>query len=130
MKASIGHFGINLSSLANLKLWKDLCTFLDFEITDDGEHFDASDGTSYLCVSLTEKAHAEPSFHRKRTGLNHIALRVSSKELVDEFVEEFLTPRKIEPLYKGAKSYPQYTDGYYAVFFEDHDRIKIEIVFE
>jgi catechol 2,3-dioxygenase-like lactoylglutathione lyase family enzyme len=131
MKATIGHVGINLSSSTRpFKFWKELLTFLDFSITEEGsQHFDATDGRTYLCVGVVDKLYAKPGFHRKRIGLNHIAFRVASVKLVDRFVSEFLLTRKIQPLYGGAKVYP-YVQGYYAVYFEDPDRIKVEVVFE
>lgn len=132
MKATIGHIGINLSnSSKSFQFWKDLLRYLDFKIIEEGSgHFDANDGRSYLCVSVMEKNYKAVGFHRKRTGLNHIAFRVLSRELVDQCVSEFLTPRKIKALYGGAKPYPEYVEGYYAVYFEDPDRIKVEIVYE
>ena len=132
MKATISHIGINLSnSVESFQLWKGLFNYLDFKILgEEPEHFDASDGQSYLCVSVTGEKYKSDGFHRKRTGLNHLAFRVSSSQQVDEFVANFLIPRNILPLYGGAKAYPQYVDGYYAVYFEDPDRIKVEIVYE
>ncbi|MDD9899696.1 MAG: VOC family protein [Alphaproteobacteria bacterium] len=132
IKASIGHVGINLSNAGeSFKLWKDLALYLGFKISAEEErHFDAGDGKSYICVNVTEDQYKADGFHRKRTGLGHIAFRVSSPEEVDAFVRDFLEPRKIQSLYGGAKEYPQYMPGYYAVYFEDPDRIKIEIVYE
>lgn len=132
MKASIGHIGINLSNSGkSFRFWKDLLHYFGFKIVEDGiSHFDASDGRNYLCVSVTEKDYKVDGFHRKHTGLNHIALRVSSRELVDQCVSEFLAPLSIHTLYGGAKPYPEYIEGYYAVYFEDPDRIKVEIVYE
>lgn len=131
MKSALGHIGINLSSAGEpFAFWQDLLAFLDFEIMPDGNHFDASDGHASLCVQVTSGAHQQSSYHRKQTGLGHIAFKVGSAGLVDEFVDGFLKPRQIAPLYGGAKAYPDYTPGYYAVYFEDPDRIKVEVVFE
>lgn len=132
MKATIGHIGINLSnSTKSFRFWKELLQYLEFRFMEEsGSHFDASDGRSYFCISVTGKKYKEAGFHRKRTGLNHIALKVGSKELVDQFVAEFLVPRKVQPLYGGARVYPEYVEGYYAVYFEDPDRIKVEVVYE
>lgn len=131
MKSAVGHIGINLSSEDEpFVLWKDLLTFLEFEIQPDGNHFDATDGHTSLCVQVTKPGYQDQGFHRKRTGLGHIAFRVDSAELVDAFVTEFLKPRQIEALYGGARAYPEYAPGYYAVYFEDPDRIKVEVVFE
>jgi catechol 2,3-dioxygenase-like lactoylglutathione lyase family enzyme len=130
MKAKMGHVGINLSSTNNLEFWKELLQFLEFSIKDDGQHFDATSEGCYFCFNLTEQMHQQNGFHRKRTGLNHVALRVNTPDDVDIFVSKFLKPKGITPLYGGAKPYPEYVEGYYAVFFEDLDRIKVEVVYE
>jgi catechol 2,3-dioxygenase-like lactoylglutathione lyase family enzyme len=131
MKSALGHIGINLSSVEeSFTFWKDLLSFLDFEIQPDGNHFDATDGHTSLCVQVTKPGYHDPRFHRKRTGLGHIAFQVESAAMVDSFVEGFLSPRRIETLYGGAKAYPDYGQSYYAVYFEDPDRIKIEVVYE
>jgi catechol 2,3-dioxygenase-like lactoylglutathione lyase family enzyme len=131
VRSTLGHIGINLSSDGEpFVLWKDLLSFLNFEIQPDGNHFDATDGHVSLCVQVTKPDYQKPDFHRKRTGLGHIAFRVSSAGMVDEFVNDFLKPRQIEALYGGAKAYPDYTPGYYAVYFEDPDRIKVEVYCE
>jgi catechol 2,3-dioxygenase-like lactoylglutathione lyase family enzyme len=131
MKAKLGHVGINLSpSNASYEFWKELLEFLGFDIDDDGGHFHASDGNSYLCVSLTKPSFDRAGFHRKHTGLNHIALHVSTRDEVDEVVAKFVNPRRIPLLYGGARAYPEYTPHYYAAFFEDPDRIKVEIVYD
>ena len=130
MRATIGHIGINVSGSRALAFWKDLLGFLEFRLVDEGQHFDASDGAAYFCVNLTARPHKRRGFHRRRTGLNHVALRVASAQDVDRFVSEFLVPRRIRALYGGARAYPEYAPGYYAVYFEDPDRVKIEVVHE
>ena len=130
MKTSLSHIGINVSSEEkSFPFWKDLLRYLEFTITPDGNHFDASAGHTFLCFTTTKDAYLDPPFHRKHTGLNHIAFSVASKADVDTFVREYLEPRGIPALYSGAKEY-DYVPGYYAVYFEDPDRIKIEIAFE
>ena len=68
-------------------------------------------------------------FHRKNTGLNHIAFKVGSKQEVDNFSNNFLSDKKQIILYNSPKEYPEYTEDYYAVFFEDPDRIKLEVMY-
>jgi len=46
---------------------------------------------------------------------------------VERFVAEFMRPRRITALYESPRDYPEYRPGYYAVFFEDPDRLKIEV---
>lgn len=129
MKTTLSHVGINLSSEEkSFPFWQDLLKYLEFNLTLDGNHFDASDDHTFLCFSTTKPDYQEPSFHRKRTGLNHIAFSVSSRQEVDQFIKEYMEPRNISALYEGAKEYP-YAPGYYAVYFEDPDRIKVEVAF-
>lgn len=129
MKTTLGHIGINLSNEEKcFPFWQDLLTYLEFKLLLDGNHFDANDGHTFLCFSTTKPGNLDPPFHRRHTGLNHVAFSVASRQEVDEFVKEFLKPRNILALYGGAKEY-NYTPGYYAVYFEDPDRIKIEVAF-
>jgi catechol 2,3-dioxygenase-like lactoylglutathione lyase family enzyme len=88
-----------------------------------------TDGLVKLFLVQVERRFAARKFHRKQIGLNHIAFRVGSKSKVDDFYA-FLKKNKAAVLYGGPKDYSaEYAKGYYAVFFEDPDRIKLEVVF-
>jgi catechol 2,3-dioxygenase-like lactoylglutathione lyase family enzyme len=131
MRAVVGHIGINLSNEGeSFEFWKGLLTFLEFDIIPDANHFDATDGRTYLCIQVTKPGYETPVYHRKRTGLNHVAFRVGKPEMVDEFVGSFLQPRGMSPLYGGALKPDGYPDNYYAVYFEDPDRLKSEVYLE
>jgi catechol 2,3-dioxygenase-like lactoylglutathione lyase family enzyme len=129
MKTTLSHIGINLSNEEkSFSFWQNLLKYLEFDLMLDGNHFDANDGHAFLCFSTTKPGYRESPFHRKRTGLNHVAFSVSSRQEVDRFIKEYMEPHNISALYGGAKEY-DYTPGYYAVYFEDPDRIKIEVAF-
>ena len=85
-----------------------------------------SDGTMKICLSPTDEKYVSRGFHRKNTGLNHLAFYASSKEEVDQFHQNVLVTNNITCLYEKS---PSGDDDYYAVYFEDPDRIKIEVVF-
>lgn len=88
-----------------------------------------TDGSLKLFLVQVEERFSNKKFHRKQVGLNHIAFRVDSKKKVDSF-HKFLKKNKITILYGGPKDYSaEYAKGYYAVFFEDPDRVKLEVVF-
>jgi catechol 2,3-dioxygenase-like lactoylglutathione lyase family enzyme len=57
-----------------------------------------------------------------------VAFRVDRREDVDRFRAEFLAPRGLGTLYGTPREFPEYRPGYYAVFFEDPDRLKVEVV--
>ncbi|MFD1068081.1 VOC family protein [Oceanobacillus locisalsi] len=65
-------------------------------------------------------------YHRCRVGLNHLAFHAESREFVDEMTQK-LQQRGTTMLYPDL--YP-YAGGetHYAVYFEDPDRIKVELV--
>lgn len=127
LAASIDHIGINIPE-ESFGFWQELLAYLGFTIADDGNHFDAqaAPGT-FLCVTATKDAYLKAGYHRRHTGLSHLALRVASAADVDAYVAEFLTPRGIKPLYGGARAY-DYTPGYYAAYAEDPSRLKIEVM--
>ena len=129
MKSCVYHLQLNVSNASvSLPFYRDMLTYLDYKIIDESkDHLGASNGTVDFWIIQTDKKHAKQMYHRKSTGLNHVAFKVSSKADVDLFCKEFLAKHKVTVLYGGAKEYPDYGEGYYAVFFEDHDRIKLEV---
>jgi len=88
-------------------------------------HTTYCDGQLKLVLVPTESGHLTAGFHRKRTGLNHLAFYAPSREAVDRFDREVLKATGIKALYEGK---PFGDDEYYAVFFEDPDRMKLEVV--
>ena len=81
---------------------------------------------TYLVFVQTEEKYLNVKYHRKRVGLNHIAFHAGSREMVDE-MERKLKKMKISLLYSDR--YP-FAGGkeHYALFFEDPNRIKVELV--
>ena len=78
-------------------------------------------------VGLRERqsdAHAVP-YHRYAVGVHHVAFEATTRDTVDERAA-WLRERGVE-IESGPKQY-DYIPGYYAVFFYDPDRIKLEIV--
>jgi glyoxylase I family protein len=80
-------------------------------------------GTS---VGLREAQSEGDGYDRYRVGLHHLAFEASSRSEVDERAA-WLRTQGVE-----LESEPQeytYLPGYYAVFFFDPDRLKLEIVY-
>ncbi len=68
----------------------------------------------------------EAGYHRRQVGLNHLAFRATSRAQVDE-VRVWARVAGHPLLYDDR--YPFATaPGYFAVFCEDPDRIKLEVV--
>lgn len=84
------------------------------------------DGFLKIILSPAAAEHRDAGFHRKRIGLNHLALYASSKEEVDTYYQAVMRTNNIPSLYHDG---PDGDENYYSVLFEDPDRMKIEVVF-
>lgn len=98
--------------------------YIKFQAWDKGISYKL--GNTYLVFVQTEAEYLDIPYHRKRTGLNHLAFHVESRAVVDEFTEQ-LKARQVNILYSDKHPFAGGED-YYAVFFEDPDRIKVELV--
>jgi catechol 2,3-dioxygenase-like lactoylglutathione lyase family enzyme len=83
-------------------------------------------GNTYIVFVQTEEKHLQAGYHRSRVGLNHLAFHARSKEHVNEMTEK-LKLKGVSILYEDKHPYAG-GEHYYAVFFEDPDRIKVELV--
>jgi catechol 2,3-dioxygenase-like lactoylglutathione lyase family enzyme len=130
MKAFVYHVQINVGAAgASMPFYRDLLHHLELQcVHEEPGVAGYSDGRTSIWLIETARGHAAPGFHRKRTGLNHVAFRVPRRADVDDFTRDFLTPRGLVPLYRTPREFPEYRPGYYAVFFEDPDRVKLEVV--
>ncbi len=131
MQSNLGHVYIYVSDLDNsYKFYKDFLEYLGYKeiVKADWGFAFINNGTS-LWFEQTSEKHLKDGYHRKRTGLNHLAFRVTSKENVDKFYKDFLKEKDIKTLYDTPKPFPEYEESYYAVYFEDPDRIKLEVAY-
>ncbi len=128
MRGVIHHIEIYVHDLKRSKaFWTWLLEALGYKIYQqwsEGISYILND--SYLCFVQTEEAYLAPEYHRKRTGLNHLAFHLDSRQQVDQFTE-MLREKDIKILYEEKHPYAG-GKNYYAVFFEDPDRIKVELV--
>ncbi|WAH39215.1 VOC family protein [Alicyclobacillus dauci] len=122
------HVEINVSSLrTSCEFWGWLLEFLGYESYQEwpeGHSWRKRD--AYLVLVQTDPKYTGSGYHRKRIGLNHLALYAGSRRQVDELTR-LLRDRGVQMLYKDRHPYAGGPD-HYAVFFEDPDRIKVEVV--
>lgn len=133
MKGQIYHVEINVSNFdKSVKFYEEFLTFLGYrriythKIAAGWGIKSAELGTNFWIIQ-TDARFAQHGYHRKRVGVNHIAFHADSRMTVDQFYKEILLPRNIPVLYGSPKEYPEYSKGYYSVYFEDPDRMKLEL---
>jgi len=120
------HVEINVSDLGRSRdFWEWFLTRLGYELYQDWEKgFSFKQGKTYVVFVQTEARFLDTPYHRKATGLNHLAFHAASPDEVDEMAR-LLKQKGVRLLYEDR--YP-HAGGpeHYAVFFEDPDRIKVE----
>lgn len=86
------------------------------------------DDSGYIVFVQAKRSKLLPPYNRTRVGLNHLAFSISNKEILAHIKSE-LNSSNYNELY--ADEYP-YAGGndHYALYFEDPDRIKVELVVE
>lgn len=91
-----------------------------------GVNYVQDESLAYLCLLPVPREHLAAGYHRKRIGLNHLAFRGESRAQVDR-IAGWIKDNGHSLLYEDRHPYAG-GPGYYAVFFEDPDRIKLEVV--
>jgi glyoxylase I family protein len=79
-----------------------------------------------LGLKLCAPSEAGHRHHRYAPGLHHLAWRADTREQVDA-LHRLLVAHDI-PVLDPPAHYPEYSGDYYAVFLEDPDGIKLELV--
>lgn len=129
MRTSLYHVQLNVGQDArSLAFYRELFVYFEYRTLDVApEVVGFTNGTTDFWILPTPQARRARPFHRKDTGLNHLAFGVRRRSDVDAFAREFLASRAIPVLYGTPRPFPEYRPGYYAVFFEDPDRLKLEV---
>lgn len=92
-----------------------------YQAWEKGESWKLSQ--TYIVFVQVEEPFDEPAYDRRRVGLNHLAFHVRGRADVDR-LRGLVAERGSRLLYDDR--YP--ADDYYAIYFEDPDGIKVEIV--
>ncbi len=127
-KGLIHHIEINVSDLdKSIDFWGWLLAELGYELYqewDSGQSFRIGD--TYIVFVQTEGKYMDIPYHRCRTGLNHLAFHAESRQQVDDLTKK-LKEKNVQILYQDQHPFAG-GKNHYAVFFEDPDRIKVELV--
>ena len=122
------HVEINVTDLQRtIKFWNWFLKEIGYEVHqkwDMGISWKYQ--STYLVFVQADKKYIEAGYHRSRVGLNHLAFHAVSREQVDWFTDK-LKEKNIPILYQDRHPFAG-GNGHYAVFFEDPDRIKVELV--
>ncbi|MBC1515661.1 VOC family protein [Listeria immobilis] len=124
------HVEFNVTDIEKSRLfWSELLELLSYELYQTwNEGFSYKYEDTYLVFVQTEEAFLKEGYHHKRIGLNHLAFHGGSKERIDYFRDK-LKAEGVKLLYENRYPFAG-GENHYAVFFEDPDKIKVEICIE
>lgn len=83
-------------------------------------------GDTYLVFVQANPKHLDQPYHRCKVGLNHLAFHADSLEQLDLLRQELLS-RQV-PLLYADRHFNRSDSIKNALYFEDPDRIKVEVV--
>jgi catechol 2,3-dioxygenase-like lactoylglutathione lyase family enzyme len=123
----IHHVEVNVSNLEKSRVfWSWLLNYLGWQKHQDWpEGFSYIKEKSYIVFVQTKDKYLEAGYNRCRTGLNHLAFHAENAEEVTKLVAE-LQERHITILYPENTPHAG-EQHHHAVYFEDPDRIKVEL---
>ncbi|WP_208560460.1 VOC family protein [Marinilactibacillus kalidii] len=127
-KGVLHHIEFYVSDLKqSIDFWGWLLTELGYEIYQKWENGRSWKlDSTYIVFVQVQKQFATIPYHRKQVGMNHLAFYASSRAHVDELTT-LLSQKDVPILYADAHPYAG-GPNHYAIYFEDPDRIKVEIV--
>ncbi len=125
---AIHHIDLTVRDLARSTLFYDrVLPLLGFRRIEDAPEGPIWAGLSVEVGLQVARASSPTSHDRYAPGLHHLAFTASSRESVDE-VHAKLAALDV-PILDPPADYPEYCEGYYAVFFSDPDGLKLEYAF-
>lgn len=127
-KGLIHHVELYVSDLEqSLAFWGWFLEDLGYQVFqewDTGQSYKL--GETYIVFVQTDEQFLDVPYHRKRVGLNHLAFHAESRDQVDAITTKLLD-NGVTILYPEKHPFAG-GDEHYAVYVEDPDRIKVELV--
>ncbi len=128
IKGTLHHIEIYVNDLkATKSFWSWFLTRLQYKLYQDWETgFSFILGDTYIVFVQTEEKYRDNQYHRCYPGLNHIAFHVPERKDIDELTNE-IREKGMTILYEDKHPHAG-GKTYYALYFEDPNRIKVELV--
>lgn len=135
-RGAVHHVDLTVADpVASRPFYEAVLGFMGYVVSDEhkyGFDMDARDDSGALIGSIgvlkARGDNASRAHVRYSPGLHHIAWNAASREDVDALYA--LLQRIGATVLDAPAEYPRYGPGYYAVFFADPDRLKLEFVFK
>lgn len=122
------HIEIYVSNLErSVGFWGWLLEELGYELFQKWESGQSwKIGETYIVFVQVDEKYIDVAYHRCGVGLNHLAFHANSRQQVDDMTGK-LKEKGVKILYADKHLFAGGKE-HYAVYFEDPDRIKVELV--
>jgi catechol 2,3-dioxygenase-like lactoylglutathione lyase family enzyme len=133
MRGAIHHLDLTVKDpWASRPFYDEVLGFIGYRnVKEDAYGFDYEreheGGAAQVCIRKAEGEGLTRKHDRYSPGLHHVAWRADSRNDVTAMHE--LLKRIGANILDAPADYPQYSEGYYAVFFTDPDGLKLEFVY-
>lgn len=135
MRGAVHHIDLSVKDpRAARPFWEAVLGFMGYRVSSEYDHggydFDrGARGGEFASIGIrpVSGANAARAHDRYSSGLHHLAWNAASRDDVDALhaLLEKIGAVVLDP----PALYPQYSEGYYAVFFADPDGLKLEYCF-
>jgi catechol 2,3-dioxygenase-like lactoylglutathione lyase family enzyme len=96
-------------------------------VLDDFDVFGVRFSSNFMFEIFPENNEfKESKFNKYKVGLHHFAMQLENKLAVDEVYKKLLEMQVI--ILDKPQFYPDYDEGYYAIFWEDMNGFKMEFM--
>jgi glyoxylase I family protein len=126
---TMNHLSITVSDRDKSEPFYDaVLTFMGYEQVERNEEFTMwwSPPAGAILIGAASPDCMNKQHDRYSPGLHHLAFNADNREQVDNLYQRLLEMNAT--ILDAPAEYPQYAEGYYAVFFADPDGIKLELV--
>lgn len=122
------HIEIYVSKLTDtIEFWDWLLKELGYQVYQQWDSgISWKQGDTYLVFVQAKDRFQDVPYHRCRVGLNHLAFHAYSKQQIDSITAKLQQMGR--PILYADKHPFAGGNVHYAVYFEDPDRIKVELV--
>jgi catechol 2,3-dioxygenase-like lactoylglutathione lyase family enzyme len=132
MRGAVHHIDLSVSDpKAARPFWDAVLGFMGYAVSTEYDHggydFDLGARGGTFCSIGIRPATTDRAHDRYASGLHHLAWNATSRDDVDAL--HALLGEIGAMVLDPPAHYPEYCEGYYAVFFADPDGLKLEYCF-
>lgn len=126
------HIVLTVKDLKNSVAWyKQVLGWLGYKLSfesDEHVYFKFGEPEQHVAIFQGKSEFDGDTFNRYRVGFHHLALGVTSRDIVDGLYK-FLQDQSI-PVIEPPVFFPDYGENYYAMFLHDPDGLRLEVYSE